>query len=287
MGNTGKSLFESSLKLVIFYHGQFGERFIANLMNYRYSCPSFGACGIDACVQCKYGVYSFSKNIVATYGMLDPATMPRFIENAEDFLPKSLPKADIAIAINLHPDVLAELPEKLAEYGFKALIVPVEEPNWCPSGLVKQLKEKCNRLGIELAAPKPFCLLKPSDEHQTINRFIDEMGMGYPAFEIETEDRNGRTRIKTVKVLRSQPCGAAWFIGLKLREFEFESMRELWNMVSELHHSFPCTGSMEKDSEYNDTLLHVAGYAARHAINLALGYEGDEDIPEHIFDIIR
>ena len=43
---------------------------------------------------------------------------------------------------------------------------------------------------------------------------------------------------------------------------------------------------MEKDIEYNETLLHVAGYAVRHAIDEALGYEGDEDIPEHIKSIV-
>lgn len=281
----GQITFKSDLKLVIFYHGLFGERFIANLMNYPNSCPSFGACGIDLCNQCKENVYSFSKNIVATFGMLDPLTMPQFIEDAEEFLPKEIPKADLAIAINLHPDVLASLPEKLKESGVKGLIVPVEESKWCSAGLAKQLKEECKDLGLEFAAPKPFCTLTPSNEHPTINRFIEEMGMGYPIFEIETEEKNGRTKIEIVRILRSEPCGAAWFIGIKLREFEFENIRELWDRIAEAHHSFPCTGSMEKDNEYNETLLHIAGYAARHAVDEALGYEGDEDIPEHVVNI--
>jgi hypothetical protein len=282
----GQRSFKSDLRLVVFYHGQFGERFIANLMNYSNSCPSFGACGIDQCTQCKEKIYSFSKNIVATFGMLDPDTMPKFIEDADDFLPKEIPKADIAIAINLHPDVLAALPEKLAERGFKALIVPVEESRWCPTGLAKQLKEKCGSLNLEFAAPKPFCILTPSPSHPTINRFIEEMGMGYPAFDIEVEVKNSNTKIESVRILRSEPCGAAWFIGIRLRGFEFGSFRELWDRVAEAHHSFPCTGSMEKDNEYNETLLHVAGYAARHAVDKALGYEGDEEIPENLKKIV-
>lgn len=277
----GQKLFVSNLKIIIFYNGFFGERFIANLMNYHNSCPSFGACGIDACTQCKENVYSFSKNIVATYGMLDPATMPQFIEDAEDFLPKNIAKADVAIAINLHPDVLAALPEKLVD-KVKALVVPVEETKWCPKGLAKQLEDKCKELGIEFAAPKPFCTLSPSNEHPTINRFIEEMGMGYPIFDIEHENN----KINSVRIVRSQPCGAAWYIGVKLREFEFTNFRELWDRISEAHHSFPCTASMEKDSEYNETLLHIAGYIARHSVDRALGYMGDEDIPEHIKNII-
>ncbi len=275
-------MFRSDLKLVIFYNGFFGERFIANLMNYPNSCPSYGACGIDGCTQCKENVYSFTKNIVAAFGMVDPSTMPDFIENAEDFLPKYIPEADVAIAINLHPDVLVALPEKL--FGkVKALIVPVEESKWCSPGLAKQLREKCDEVGIEFEAPKPFCNLRESRRHPTINRFIKEFGLGYPEFEIIKEDG----KISEVRILRSEPCGAAWYIGVKLRNFKFESMRELWNQIAEAHHSFPCTASMEKDIEYNETLLHIAGYIARHAVNKALGYEGDEDIPEHIEDIVK
>ena len=282
----GQQSFKSNLRLIVFYNGFFGERFIANLMNYPNSCPSFGACGIDQCVQCKENVYSFSKNIVAAFGMLDPTTMPQFIEEAEDFLPKVIPNADIAIAINLHPDVLYALPEKLKDSGIKGLIVPVEEPRWCSAGLAKQLKEKCSELGIEFAAPKPFCTMRVNAETPLLNRFVEEIGMGYPKFEIEYSEKNGYKKIETVRILRSEPCGAAWFVGIRLREFEFESFRELWDRVAEAHHSFPCTASMERDNEYNETLLHVAGYAVRRAVDEALGYEGDEEIPEQLKEII-
>ena len=279
-------MFQSDLKLVMFQHGFFGERFVANLMNYPNSCSSYGACGIDGCTQCKEGLYNFSKNIIAVFSMPDPTTMPDFIENAEDFLPKAIPKADVAVAINIHPDILAVLPEKLAG-KVKALIVPVEESRWCSPGLAKQIKEKCDELGIEFAAPKPFCSLRPKEGHPVINRMIEEMRIGYPEFEIELlEDGKAYVRIS-----RSQPCGCAYYIGVKLRGFDFSEvkkgkMRELWNVVAEAHHSYPCTASMERDNEYNETLLHIAGYIARHAVNKALGYEGDEDIPEHIRHVV-
>ncbi len=279
-------MFESDLRLVVFQYGFFGEKFIANLMNYPNSCPSYGACGIDACAQCKDGLYSFSKNIISVFSMPDPTTMPDFIENPEDFLPKFIPEADIAIAINLHPDVLAVLPEKLKD-KVKALVVPVEEPRWCSPGLAKQMKEKCDETCLEFASPKPFCNLRESEEHPTINRMIREMGIGYPEFEIEILE-DGKAY---VKILRSEPCGCAYFIGIKLRSFDFTpvkegKMRELWNAIAEAHHAYPCTASMERDNEYNETLLHIAGYIARHAVDKALGYEGDEDIPEHIKDIV-
>lgn len=274
-------MFESELRIVVFHYGFFGERFIANLMNYPNSCPSYGACGINLCTQCKEKLYSFSKNIIASYSMVDPKTLPSFIENAEDFLPKFIPECDVSIAINLHADILSALPSKL-EGKTSALIVPVEEPRWCASGLAKQIEEKCESLGIEFLAPKPFCNMRKTGK-RIIDKFIEEFGIGYPEFEIEIVNGRGNVRI-----LRSQPCGAAWFIGVKLRGFDFSeyTMRELWNTVSEAHHSYPCTASMERDMEYNETLLHVAGYIARHAVDKALHYEGDEEIPEHLKKIV-
>ncbi|MET1124843.1 MAG: DUF166 family protein [Archaeoglobaceae archaeon] len=266
------------MELIVIGSGFFAERFVANLMNYPNSCPSFGACGIDACTQCKQGAYSFTKDIVAVYATPDPATMPDFVENPTDYLPKKIAEADVAVAVNLHADVLAELPAVL-DGKVSALIVPIEEPRWCPPGLRKQLAEKCEDLGMEFAAPKPFCSFKP--KKKLMREFYDYFRVGYPAFEVDYGDY-----IEMVRVVASQPCGAAWYIALKLRKFRFSSMRELWNVVAEAHHSFPCTASMEKDIEYGDTLLHVAGYIARHAVDVALGYEGDEEIPESLLKIV-
>jgi hypothetical protein len=274
-------MFQSDLKLLIFHYGFFGERFIANLMNYTNSCPSYGACGINACTQCKEKLYSFSKNIVASFHMVDPKTLPNFVENAEEYLPKFIPESDLAIAVNVHPDILLAMPKKL-EGKVSALIVPVEEPRWCSLGLAKQLEEICENFGIEFLAPKPFCSMRKCGK-KIIDRFIEEFGVGYPEFEIKIEEGRGK-----VKIVRSQPCGAAWYIGIKLRSFDFSNyrIRDLWNVVSEAHHSFPCTASMEKDPEYDETLLHVAGYIARHAVDMAIGYEGDEEIPQKLRRVV-
>jgi hypothetical protein len=250
-------------------------------MNYTNSCPSYGACGINACTQCKEKLYSFSKNIVASFHMVDPKTLPNFVENAEEYLPKFIPESDLAIAVNVHPDILLAMPKKL-EGKVSALIVPVEEPRWCSLGLAKQLEEICENFGIEFLAPKPFCSMRKCGK-KIIDRFIEEFGVGYPEFEIKIEEGRGK-----VKIVRSQPCGAAWYIGIKLRSFDFSNyrIRDLWNVVSEAHHSFPCTASMEKDPEYDETLLHVAGYIARHAVDMAIGYEGDEEIPQKLRRVV-
>ncbi|MFZ3113460.1 MAG: DUF166 family protein [Methanothrix sp.] len=40
--------------------------------------------------------------------------------------------------------------------------------------------------------------------------------------------------------------------------------------ISEAHHSYPCTGSMERDNELGDTVLHVGGYIIRDAVESGL-----------------
>jgi len=81
-------------------------------------------------------------------------------------------------------------------------------------------------------------------------------------------DRRGR--IVHVEVLRSAPCGSTWFVAKQLEGVEVENKLELYDRISESHHSYPCTASMEKDREIGDTILHKAGYLIRAAVEKAL-----------------
>ncbi|MDD3565620.1 MAG: DUF166 family protein, partial [Methanothrix sp.] len=40
--------------------------------------------------------------------------------------------------------------------------------------------------------------------------------------------------------------------------------------ISEAHHAYPCTASMEQDPEIKDTILHKAGYIIREAVEDAI-----------------
>lgn len=257
------------VRLGIYYNGSFGERFVANLVNYPYSCASFGACGVEYCTHCKH--YSYSQDIVGVVEMEDPEGMPEFLDDLDYPIQKM--EADVIVAIHMHPDILLTLPENVSA---DALIVPIEG-KWYPRGVITELERKCEKIGMEFSAPKPFCILREREDTPVINQFINHFRIGYPKFRIH----NG------IEVLRSEPCGAAWFVATRLRLSGLDSdIRELWNRVSEAHHSFPCTATMEKDEEYGDSLLHVAGYILRHAIDEAIGYKGDEEIPEKLREII-
>jgi hypothetical protein len=87
-----------SLKIIVFYNGEFGQRLVGNLVNCSGFCISCG----EACSQCRSGKFTSADDIVALYEMPDPATLGDFIDDVEPLLPQGLPEADIAIVVNVH-----------------------------------------------------------------------------------------------------------------------------------------------------------------------------------------
>ncbi len=143
------------LKLVVFYNGEFGNRVVGNLINYSGFCISCG----EACTQCRNVRPGIAKDIVAMVEMPDPASLGDFIDDVEPLLPKDIPQADIALVINVHPDILFGLLPKLKSAGVKGIIGGSESPRELPLGQRKQLEEKAKELGMEAAFAKPFCSL--------------------------------------------------------------------------------------------------------------------------------
>ncbi len=98
---------------MIFYSGEFGERVAGNLANYSGFCISCG----EACSKCRAVAPDLAQDIVSLIEMPDPASLGDFIDDASPYLPKEIPQADIALVINVHPDLLFELLPKLKEAG--------------------------------------------------------------------------------------------------------------------------------------------------------------------------
>ena len=239
------------------YSSDFGKRVIGNLINYSTFCISCA----DACTHCKEGKYGFADRIKGFFKLPAPSLLPVFIEDSvSEYLPKEIPDADIAIVSEIHNDLLLELPLILKDSGIKAMIVPQESAARIAR---PQIEELCEREGIEIVLPKPFCDLQPQDDKPVIKSFVAEFRIGRPEVRVEA-DRRGR--IAHVAVLRSAPCGSTWFVAKQLVGVEVENRRELYERISESHHSYPCTASMEKDRELGDTILHKAGYIIRAAV---------------------
>jgi len=257
------------LTLAFIYSGEFAERVIRNLINDPSFCKS---CGLY-CDSCKYGVYSYVRNVYAAIELPKPSDLPAFIERPEEYMPKRVPKVDLCIASGLHKDLLLELPLHLERAGVRGLIVPIEDFNEVPAGLRRQVEERCSELGLECAFPKPFCSLEPADDKPLISRFVVELSVGRPSLEVSTLERDGREVIGGVIVVRSAPCGSTWYIARRL--LGVETRREiLYDAIARAHHSYPCTATMNVDPEVKEPILHLGGYIIREEVEKALKRAG-------------
>jgi hypothetical protein len=251
--------------LVFIYSQDFMERVIRNLVNDPCFCKS---CGLY-CESCKYNVYSFVRNVRAAIQLPNPADLPAFIDNPEEYMPKKLPKADLCLSSGLHKDLLLELPQHMKKAGMKGLIVPIEDWSEVPSGVKRQLEEKCEELGLESAFPKPFCTLEPAEDKPTISRFVAETKVGRPSLEISTTRIGKDEVIECAVVRRSAPCGSTWYIARKLAGVSTRK-EALYDAIAKAHHSYPCTATMNADPETKEPILHIGGYAIREEVEKAL-----------------
>ena len=250
------------MDLIVIYSSDFGDRLIGNLVNYSTFCISCA----EACTHCKEGRYSYADHITGIFKLPAPSLLPVLIEDSVTaYLPKELPEADIAILSELHTDLLLELPLVLKDSSeIKAIIMPQESPARIPR---LQIEAVCAREGIEIAFPKPFCDLQPRADQPWIKRFTDEFKIGRPRVSVEVDNCGV---IRHVEVLRSAPCGSTWFVAQQLARLDVKNARELHEHISASHHSYPCTASMEKDPEIDDTILHKAGYIIRAAVEAGI-----------------
>jgi hypothetical protein len=191
-----------------------------------------------------------------------PAVLPPVVDYPEDFLPESLPPADLILSFGEHRGVAELVPEIVRMTGAEAVIAPVDREAWLPRGLARQLRGWLADMGVVCVTPKPLCSL--TETHYNVRRhrvayddptiFAFARHFGQPDLHI-TVDPETRT-ITAVEVARDAVCGCAravarGLIGVSADEAEQEA--------GLLHHHYPCLAGMVKDPDFNDTLMHVSG----------------------------
>ena len=255
------------MKVVVFYSGEFGRTLIGNLVNASGFCISCG----DACTLCKSGKYSLAEDLVSVIEMPDPDTLDDFLDDADPYIPPDIPEADIAIVSNVHPDIIFGLLPILKDKGYRGIIGGSERPKELPLGLRTQLAEEAGKIGLEAAFAKPFCALCPDPANPTISAFMEKAHFGEPKIEVLTQkSRAGKETILAANVVRSAPCGSTWYVAKRMTGLETDQP-DLRERISEAHHAYPCTASMDQDPELKDTILHKAGYIIREAVEEAIG----------------
>lgn len=203
-----------------------------------------------------------------------PAVLPPILDYPEDYLPDSLPAADLILSLAEVRGAAEMVPEIAQMTGARAAIAPIDNQAWLPFGLGRQLREWCAAIGVTCVTPMPFCSLtethyntarlKESYDDPLIRAFARHFGR--PRFEMELA-ADGKT-IGAVRVTRDACCGCATFAAGKL---EGTPVGDSIEQIGLHHHHYPCQASMGIDPLYNDTLMHVSGNIMKAAWKEALG----------------
>jgi hypothetical protein len=194
-----------------------------------------------------------------------PAVLPPVIDYPEDYLPQSLPPADLILSFAELRGVAELLPDIATLTGAQALIAAVDNEAWLPSGLARQLREWLARINVQCATPKPLCSLTESDYEIARGQrlpyhspLIAEFAryFGQPDLRLELDPDTGL--VLSVQVQRDSLCGCARQVAERLVGLPAAQVVEQAGL---LHHHYPCLASMLKLPDYNqDTLMHESGH---------------------------
>jgi hypothetical protein len=199
-----------------------------------------------------------------------PTLLPLIIDYPEDYLPESLPEADLILALAEHKGAAELLPEIAQMSGARSVIAPIDNEAWLPRGLARQLRGWLERAGVACVTPKPFCSL--TESHYDLTRrekvpyqdpLISEFArhFGRPQFDIQVDPE---TRLITsAEVRRDATCGCAAYVAERLVGISANEAEQEGGM---LHHHYPCLASMGIDVDFSDTLMHVSGNIMRDEI---------------------
>ncbi len=243
---------------------QFDDAYAYRFVKHIVDDPNLCIGCAEDCDHCRYSFrIDFLENLVGVLKI--PSELPLFADESDDYLPPSLPEHDVTLAINVHEDLLTDIPKLAKEAGSKALIVPSEAPDWISRGCRRSVTETCKRLGIEVAFPKPFCSLEEKAEHPVINEFMRKFKIGKPKVQLFVHDGE----IVNTQVDRCAPCGCTYYVAKNLIGKPLTpSINE--DLTAKYWHSYPCVASMQMDPELGDTILHRGGYIHYSAVSEAV-----------------
>ncbi len=194
-----------------------------------------------------------------------PTVLPPVIDYPEDYLPETLPAADLIISFAEHRGVAELLPDIAEMTGAKAVIAAVDDENWLPRGLARQLRGWLEKMAVACATPKPLCSLTEHDygvtrrdriayESKEISEFARYFGLPNLKVDVDPQTRT----ITSAEVKRDAVCGCARYVAEGIIGLSADEVEEKAGL---LHHHFPCLASMTKLNDFNhDTLMHESGH---------------------------
>jgi len=177
-----------------------------------------------------------------------PSELPDPVEDPKSVIPK-LSSCDLILSLGEHPTVAALLPDIAQATSARSVICPVDNHDWVPPGLIRQVSERLVELGIAYAFPKPLCSLQDNVYDDYIRLFAERFGR--PRLRITLKGEV----ISRVDVLRSSPCGATYFVAERLVGLKANEAASRAGLLTQL---YPCLASRVEAPQYGRSLIHEA-----------------------------
>ena len=228
------------MKILIVIQGLYGERIVDNINTHS---PQ-GWKIVSICL---------SKNL------------PPIIDEPEDFIPETVPKADLVIFLSESAEASQLIADIALLSGAEGVIAPVDHSSWLPRGLAGQAKEALDKRGIGSVFPKNFCTLTRRTygyrdcaepyENPIISEFATYFGRPKLKVDIDPDTR----RIKAIRVKRCSPCGSTYHAVDKIIGLSVDKAIPTAGLICM---QYPCLASMEMehiDKGLYNTLMHLSG----------------------------
>ena len=226
------------MRLIVFTQGAYGER---NLENLRRRAPQD---------------WVIEDSVI-------PGDLPAMIEEPEGIVEgMGLGGSwDLVLFMGESPSAFTLLPSILEKLKVGAVIAPVDDYNWLPLGLERQIGGEIEEIDVDIVFPRTFCTLTPVGV-PSIDVFAELFGA--PGLKVEVIDG----KVSGVDVLRGAPCGSTHYMAEKLPGTKIGDAKPRAGTLVQI---YPCLASRRVDRFFGDAPIHVAGKIAEKALEKALG----------------
>jgi len=226
------------MRLIVFTQGAYGERILENL---RRRAPQD---------------WVIEDSVI-------PGDLPAMIEEPEGIVEgmRLGGSWDLVLFMGESPSAFTLLPSILEKLIVGAVIAPVDDYDWLPLGLERQIGGEIEEMGVDIVFPRTFCTLT-SVGVPSIDVFAKLFGA--PGLKVEVIDG----KVSGVDVLRGAPCGSTHYMAEKLPGTKIGDAKPRAGTLVQI---YPCLASRRVDRFFGDAPIHVAGKIAEKALEKALG----------------
>ena len=230
------------LRLFVLYQGHYGQRILDNVRRY-------------------------APKTWKVEAWRPPSALPQVVDDPPEFLPLHLPTVDLILSLGKSPSAAQLLPGIVERTGAQNIIAPIDNTDWLPDGLARQLSTQLTMMDTVIVFPKPFCSLTEDSynvREQAVSfdsPWIAEFArhFGRPVFQIKCD--NGR--ISGAKVRRDAACGCARDVARQLIGVDIQ---DAIIQTGLFQHHYPCLATMRVDFTLGEPLIQVSGNLMRQAV---------------------